>query len=162
KALQTSVSGLVSPKPGEDVCGDAWEIARTEERVILVVADGLGHGLGAAAAARAAVTAFAAQPLLGPRDMIERIHLALRHTRGAAVAVAELDESVRKVHFSGLGNIYGRIANPDGSYAPLVSMNGTAGMEARTIREFSYDWPAGAAVVLHSDGLSSRWNMADY
>src|SRR5262249_19939028 len=32
----------------------------------------------------------------------------------------------------------------------------------RTMREFDYPLPSGAAVILHSDGLTDRWDMADY
>lgn len=162
KPPATVVSGVEAAKRGEDVSGDAWGIARTEGRVTVVMADGLGHGPDAAAAARAAIAVLPARAALSPREIIETIHLALKHTRGAAVAVAVLDERARSIAFSGLGNINARICKPDGSSAPLVSMNGTAGMEARVVREFSYEWPPRAALVLHSDGLSSRWNMADY
>jgi hypothetical protein len=30
------------------------------------------------------------------------------------------------------------------------------------MREFDYPLPDGALVVLHSDGLTERWNLADY
>ena len=32
--------------------------------------------------------------------------------------------------------------------------------QARTIRQFEYEAPPGAAVILHSDGISSRWEAA--
>jgi hypothetical protein len=32
----------------------------------------------------------------------------------------------------------------------------------RKIQEFTYDWPPGALLVLHSDGLSARWDLARY
>ncbi|MEP6961487.1 MAG: serine/threonine protein kinase, partial [Acidobacteriota bacterium] len=45
----------------------------------------------------------------------------------------------------------------------MVSLNGTAGMEFRTsFREFRYPWPAGAALVMHSDGLTARWEFEQY
>jgi hypothetical protein len=43
----------------------------------------------------------------------------------------------------------------------MISVPGIAGHQARTIRQYSYELPPGAAVILHSDGLSSRWNAAD-
>lgn len=162
KARETIVSGLEAARPGEDVCGDAWAMSRNHGRVTIVVADGLGHGPDAAAAARAAVAVLSPNATRHPRDLMEAIHHALRHTRGAAVAVAVLDERARTVAFSGLGNINARICKRDGSTTALVSMNGTAGMEARSLREFSYEWPPAAAVVLHSDGVSSRWDLTGY
>src|SRR4051812_29151102 len=32
------------PRSGESVCGDAWAMGLNAERVVLIVADGLGHG----------------------------------------------------------------------------------------------------------------------
>jgi hypothetical protein len=93
---------------------------------------------------------------------VTRMHESMRHTRGAAVAVAELDEERRVIAFSGLGNIAGRIFESGGTSRSLVSTYGTAGMDARAVREFSYPWPAGAALILHSDGISARWDLADY
>ena len=40
----------------------------------------------------------------------------------------------------------------------MLSVPGIAGYQARTIRQFEYETPPGAAVILHSDGLSSRWS----
>jgi hypothetical protein len=42
----------------------------------------------------------------------------------------------------------------------MVSVPGIAGHQARTVRQFDYEAPAGAAVILHSDGVSSRWEAA--
>ncbi|HEX6078241.1 MAG TPA: serine/threonine protein kinase, partial [Methylomirabilota bacterium] len=44
----------------------------------------------------------------------------------------------------------------------LVSSNGTAGHAAQRIKEFSYPWPAGALLIMHSDGLGSRWRLDRY
>jgi hypothetical protein len=42
----------------------------------------------------------------------------------------------------------------------MLSVPGIAGHQARTIRQFDYEVPPGAAVILHSDGISSRWEVA--
>ena len=52
------VCGLQAPKPGQEVCGDAWGCKLGDSRSTVVVADGLGHGPDAAAAARAAMEIF--------------------------------------------------------------------------------------------------------
>jgi hypothetical protein len=36
------------------------------------------------------------------------------------------------------------------------------GHATRTVQEFAYDWPAGAALVVHTDGLTSRWRLDSY
>ena len=44
----------------------------------------------------------------------------------------------------------------------MVSHNGTAGHIAPRIREFTYDFTADPLLILHSDGLTSRWDFAAY
>jgi anti-sigma regulatory factor (Ser/Thr protein kinase) len=154
--------GAISlPKRGEDVCGDSWAKRQSGTAVQILVADGLGHGLDANRAAAEAVKVLHATPPGEPQRVIEAIHSALFHTRGAAVAVAEVDTAVRTVRFAGIGNISGRIVAPERTYS-MVSQNGTAGLEARKILQFSYPWPESSLLVLHSDGLSQRWQLEDY
>ena len=43
-----------------------------------------------------------------------------------------------------------------------MSHNGTVGHEARHFQEFTYPFPAGAVLVMHSDGLASRWSLDPY
>ncbi len=149
-------------KRGEDVCGDQWGIVGTDGRRMLLLADGLGHGPDAARASHAAVDALHHAPDASPGETIDNVHAALRHTRGAAVAVAEVDFERRIVTFAGLGNINGTVCAPGEPVRRMVSTNGTAGMEARHIREFTYPWPDNAVLVMHSDGLSTHWNLSDY
>jgi hypothetical protein len=44
----------------------------------------------------------------------------------------------------------------------MLSVPGIAGHQARTIRQFEYAVPPGAAVILHSDGISGRWEPAAF
>jgi hypothetical protein len=44
----------------------------------------------------------------------------------------------------------------------MVSHNGTAGHLAPRIREFTYPFTGKPLVILHSDGLSTKWGLADY
>jgi hypothetical protein len=148
--------------PGEEVCGDAFAEDPRADGTSLIVVDGLGHGLSAADAARAAVAAFREAAGRRPAARLERVHQALRSTRGAAVAVADLDLQAQVVRFAGLGNIAGRIVHEAGAVEHMVSQPGTAGHLARSIHEYTYRWPPGAVVVLHSDGVSTRHDLARY
>lgn len=152
---------VVIPKEGETVSGDAWAVRRSATGIQLIVADGLGHGPDAAFAAATAVAAFRAAPLTDAADIASRVHAALRRTRGAAIAIAVLEPAASLVRFAGIGNIAGRLVAA-GSTQSLVSMNGTAGSVARSVKEFEYAAPAGALLVLHSDGLTGRWSLDDY
>jgi anti-sigma regulatory factor (Ser/Thr protein kinase) len=149
-------------KPGEDVCGDAWGAAWNDRDLTILMADGLGHGLEARLAALEAVRQLRQNPELEPKPLLTRVHQALRSTRGAAVAVARIDPIHGKLIFAGLGNISGRIyAGPEGRHN-LVSLNGTAGHQCDRIQEFSYPWPEGGILVLHSDGLTTNTSLDSY
>lgn len=154
--------GVVSlPKVGEQVCGDAWQCQLLAGRSLCLVADGLGHGSKAAEAAYGAIKMFVEQRSKGPAEIIERTHEALRSTRGAAVAVAQVDHPDNLVRFCGVGNIAAAIVT-DESSRQLVSLNGTVGLEARKICEFSYPWNRESTLIMHSDGLMSRWDLKLY
>jgi anti-sigma regulatory factor (Ser/Thr protein kinase) len=157
------VCGLQAPKPGQTVCGDAWGYKHGDKGDTLILADGLGHGPDAAAAACCALEIFFKHPEASLKELLESIHLGLRHTRGAAVSVAALNGDRNTVEFAGLGNVAGFVCERDGTRRQMVTMNGTAGGDGRAVfREFSYPWAKGAAIVMHSDGLSSHWNLNDY
>jgi hypothetical protein len=49
-----------------------------------------------------------------------------------------------------------------GSIKRMVSHPGTAGHIARKIAEFTYPYEGEATVLMHSDGLSSRWDLDQY
>lgn len=154
--------GLASrPVSGEPVSGDAWAVRFGENEVILMVADGLGHGALAADASNAAVDAFNRSAEQSPANLVQILHGALRGTRGAAVAVASVEFSAARVRFSGLGNIAGTVMTAGKSHA-MVSHNGTAGHEARYVREFTYPWLEDSVIVMHSDGLSASWNLFSF
>jgi hypothetical protein len=85
------------------------------------------------------------------------VHRRMAGTRGGAVGIVQLGDGAAR--FSGLGNITASILC-QGRRKNMVSIPGIAGHQARTIRQFEYELPPGAAVVLHSDGVSGRWEAA--
>jgi anti-sigma regulatory factor (Ser/Thr protein kinase) len=155
-------AGLTRPLAGEAVSGDAYAIREADGRRQLLLCDGLGHGGLAAAAAIEAVRVFGESPAVPPAAIVETLHRRLNHTRGAALAVAELDPDARLVRYAGLGNIAGTVFDPDGGRRGMVSLPGIAGHQRRQIREYDYPLPPGAVVLMHSDGVVDRWNPADY
>jgi len=158
RAALLDVGAVCVPVAGEEVSGDGWAVVQDGRHPLVVVVDGLGHGRGAAEAAVAALGVVRAHPSATPAEAIERIHGALRGTRGAAAAVAALDPESRLVHFAGIGNVAGGII-AGSNHRNMVSHHGILGHELRKIQEFSYPWPEGALVILHSDGVTSHWDL---
>jgi anti-sigma regulatory factor (Ser/Thr protein kinase) len=150
------------PKRGETECGDDWSaVYHNNGRVTLTVADGLGHGSAAAEASRRAVQVAPEHPEASAGAVIAQVHGALRSTRGAAVSVAEIDSERSAVRYSGVGNIGASIVSHRETKS-LVSHNGIAGHEMRKIQEFDYDWRSDCLLVMHSDGISARWDLGRY
>lgn len=153
--------GLSIPMQGELACGDSWSCARMGENLLVMTADGLGHGPLAATAARAAVEAFHENSHRDLTTIIGNIHAALRSTRGAAVAVAHIAPQEGTVRYAGVGNIASLIYTPE-KVQRMVSHNGTLGHEVRKIQEFTYIWPPDATLVMHSDGISTQLSFEPY
>jgi anti-sigma regulatory factor (Ser/Thr protein kinase) len=153
--------GIAVPHPGEEVCGDAWQVAEDDSDRTVLVADGLGHGPEAAAAATEAVRLFQRMHTQPIPQLLESLHLGLRATRGAAIAVARLSKRNRTVTFGGIGNIAGAIVEPQ-QVRRMVSMSGTAGHNARKIHTFDYQYAPGGIVVMASDGLGTHWSFEHY
>ncbi|MBD3885032.1 SpoIIE family protein phosphatase [Phormidium tenue FACHB-886] len=148
------------PKLGEDVSGDAWAYKVDHPRALLLVADGLGHGPAAADASSAAIRVLQ-DHYQSPQLVVEAAHAALRSTRGAALAIAEINFEQQTVRFAGIGNIAASVSSPT-QHQNLVSYNGTVGHEVRKIHEFTYPWPVNGLLIMHSDGLSTQWKLDRY
>jgi anti-sigma regulatory factor (Ser/Thr protein kinase) len=155
------MSSISIPITGETVCGDAWSAERSPGRSLYIVADGLGHGPSAAEAAAEAVRVFHLVSQFEPDRILSEIHSALAKTRGAAVAVAEILHQKQVLRYAGAGNIVGVICS-GGKTRSLVSMNGTVGHVVGKIQQFSYPWQPESALIMHSDGLATRWNIEQY
>ena len=143
---------------GEVESGDTWAIAYNDKTTTLLVVDGLGHGTFAAQAAQAARTTFERSADDSPHQLLTRLNRSLAGTRGAAAACAQIGPS-GTLSYAGVGNIHGAVLTGEGMRG-LVSHNGTLGLRAPRIQEFEYGKPSGALLIMNSDGLSARWDLA--
>ncbi len=146
---------------GETQCGDDWGVRSVGGKTIVLLADGLGHGPQAAEASGEAVAALARAKDLSPAAVLEDVHLALRPTRGAAVAIAHIDLEEQRVRFAGAGNVVAVLVNGT-TQQNMVSHNGTAGHNVRKIQEFTYPWSRNVSLVMHSDGINTSWRLDSY
>ncbi|MFZ0302541.1 MAG: SpoIIE family protein phosphatase [Terracidiphilus sp.] len=155
------IAGMAVPCPGETISGDGIYSLQTSERTLLFITDGLGHGFGAAEAAHEAIAAFRKWAHLTPTEILSYVHDALRKTRGAVAGIAEIRPREKSLVFAGVGNISGVVLS-EGRSRSLVSHSGTLGLTAPRIQEFRSEWPADGVLVLHSDGLQSKWDLSPY
>jgi anti-sigma regulatory factor (Ser/Thr protein kinase) len=151
------------PMAGETTSGDAWGLHCDSSCATVVVADGLGHGPEAAQASELAVGAMIVMRSKPVPVLMQEAHAALKATRGAAVALLKLDLYKNQLLFAGVGNIAAHVYDSDGGgHRQMVSHNGIVGSNLRKVQEFGTPWVAGALLILHSDGLGTRWNLSDY
>ncbi|MFI4981184.1 MAG: SpoIIE family protein phosphatase [Nevskiales bacterium] len=149
------------PVPPETECGDAWQLARADGQVAAMLVDGLGHGVLAAEAAAQAVGAFAEKPFEMPSDVLGRIHRRMSSTRGGAVAVARRDAQGGELQYAAIGNIAGALVH-NGESRGLFTHNGIVGGPTRPIKQLAYPCPAGSLLIMHSDGIKTRWQLSGY
>ncbi|SEL18092.1 Anti-sigma regulatory factor (Ser/Thr protein kinase) [Roseateles sp. YR242] len=159
------VAGVTLPAPGETVSGDAWTVRVLPDHWLLLVADGLGHGVAAAEASDRMVELLhqappAASPAGSPAAILDYAHERLRATRGAAVTLARMDAAQPQLLFAGAGNVSGRLISGV-SDRTLMAQHGTLGLQVRRLQDIPYDWPPHAVFILHSDGIQTRWKLDD-
>lgn len=155
------VGGLAVPIGGEIVCGDAIASVQTPTRTMILAVDGSGHGIEASKAAQEAGRIFVSHSSDSPAAILARIHDALKKTRGAAAAIAEIRPLSGVLNYAGVGNIAGVVMSAAGPRS-LVSHNGTLGYVVTRIQEFKVIWPSDGVLILHSDGLQSRWDLSGH
>ena len=149
------------PKVGEQICGDSWAVENDADKNLILVADGLGYGVLAEEASQEAVRVFGENAKLGPKAILEKAHAALKNTRGAAAAIAQIDRTQKTICFAGVGNITG-VVFTDNQSRSMVSYNGTVGHRMQKVAEFVYPWSSHSLLIMHSDGLAAQWDLNRY
>jgi negative regulator of sigma-B (phosphoserine phosphatase) len=150
--LSLVVGALSKPKRGQLENGDTHVVRVDDERHLLAIIDGLGHGPKARAVARAAEELLAETDLR--KDVLtimNLLHGALRGTRGAAAMLCILNDG--RLSACGVGNVELRVV---GSKLPIQLSPGILGTQVRKFRPFEGALRAGDRLVLFSDGISSR------
>jgi serine phosphatase RsbU (regulator of sigma subunit) len=123
----------------------------------IAVIDGLGHGVDAAAASTRAVSALDAHPGLGPADALRLCHAALVGSRGAAISIACVDPEQDALVYAGVGNVEAHLWQPE-HRERLIAYRGIVGSVMPTVRAFTLPLGQEWTLVLHSDGVSARFD----
>lgn len=147
--------------PGEIECGDNYSVIHNGPIISVLVVDGLGHGPQAAAAADLAVELNEDSPFAEPESYLQLAHERLRPTRGAVGLKAIFDTDQRTIRYAGVGNISGCIAS-NFERQSFTSHNGSLGGQVGRTQEFRMNWEYESLVILHSDGLMTKWNLNSY
>jgi negative regulator of sigma-B (phosphoserine phosphatase) len=145
---------------GQTTCGDAYFIKEFENKVFIAVIDGLGHGDKAAAAANTAVEHIKNNNEKSLTEIIKGCHEKMKKTRGAVIGIALIDLDRSILRCAGVGNVEIRVRSRT-TLRP-VSTNGILGYNLRKVREKEFSFNPGDLIILHSDGISGKFDLDMY
>jgi anti-sigma regulatory factor (Ser/Thr protein kinase) len=149
------------PRPSEQENGDAFIVVHWSESALVGIIDGLGHGQPAHRAAQVArlyVESHFDQPL---EDIFRGTCRACHSTRGVVMALARFDWSRGLMTFGSIGNISARIF-PRSDRFHFLTRRGVVGLNAPRPAVREHQWPVDHVFVLHSDGVSTRWDLKEF
>ena len=156
-AARFDVGARSRPYPGYNVNGDAYVVRYfKDDGALVAVIDGLGHGADAHEAAQTASDLIEAQAQLDFPALFHALDQRLRRTRGAVVAMAQIDLLAAQLTFAGIGNIEAVLLEPKSSQQ-LVCTGGIVGHTMRPPHLFTYRWTPESLLLLCSDGIRSAW-----
>jgi anti-sigma regulatory factor (Ser/Thr protein kinase) len=156
-------SAISVPAPGETECGDAWQLKNSDNNLAAIVVDGLGHGPLAAIAAAEALAVFGDGQFDAPARYFAAAQSPLSTTRGAAIGFVHVDLNQHSLAYMGVGNIVGSLIGLKASKVrSLPSHNGIVGLPIRKLQQFDFQWEDGDLLIIHSDGLTTHWNLPGY
>lgn len=159
RLLEVGIAQAVSP--GEVQSGDVCFLQELDDRALLGVIDGLGHGAEAAQAAEAARAALDGPPDQSVGALMMRCHEQLRETRGAAMTLIAFDGHKLQLEWIGVGNVAAVLLHPEISgklrRTDLFVRGGVAGVQVPSMVVSSARFALGDMVVAATDGVHTSF-----
>jgi phosphoserine phosphatase RsbX len=144
--------------------GDQHLVMMLPHGALLAVIDGLGHGPKAALAAREAVSILQMHATLPIPALIARCHEGLKHTRGAVMSLAVLDNRSGTLDWCGVGNVEGVLLRAETASgrtcAAIIARGGVVGYRLPSLRVNTVSLLARDILILATDGISSDFTHA--
>lgn len=147
--------------PGQHESGDLHLVTSSQGRVLIAAIDGLGHGEGAANAAKTARSILqkrANEPII---SLVQCCHEELRRTRGVALSLAALDTSRGVMTWLGVGNVRAVLmrahAREGDLQETLLLRSGVVGSQLPPLRASVLPIARGDTVYFVTDGVRSEF-----
>jgi len=149
------------PLPGEVISGDDGAFVQSQNNLLVVVADGLGHGIEAREASNRAMEIVARNPLVALDELAQVLNTELAGTRGCALSVVRLDGSNGDVDCLAAGDVHAHLYSGRDAHfftsTPFVV--GDPQFARRKVRIEHTTVDAGAVLLMFTDGLQSRTTL---
>lgn len=145
----------------EQPSGDLHVVVAFDDRAVVALLDGLGHGHEAAAAvcaARPLIEAHAREPIL---QVVQHCHEALYKTRGAAMSIASFDARDSSMTWTGVGNVDCILVRapdaPEPRNEAISTRGGVVGYRLPPLRAERLAVSRGDTLVMATDGIKSSF-----
>jgi len=151
------------PLSCEEVSGDIGGIEEFDNQVFFYLLDVAGHGKKAndvALICKDFLTAnFRDKELC---NLVCDLHQHILGSQGMVASLCSLALDSGELQHVGIGNITIRLVTTDLQGYSFVSMNGLIGCRLPRLREERTTLKRGELLVLHTDGISSRFRLKNY
>lgn len=157
--IPVSIGAATRPLSSDDQNGDSFVATSWNDKTLVGVIDGLGHGRHAhkaSSAARDYVESHVEKPL---EPIFRGADEACSETRGVVMALAKFDWTAGTITFANVGNINVRVAGPE--WTGLIVRRGVVGGNNLDISVVTEDWEPSYTLTMFSDGISTRWEWPD-
>lgn len=126
-----------------------------ENKLLLGLIDGLGHGNPAHQIAQLARKSIEGSLCFDLKNLFQKLDEALSSSKGAAIALAVIDFQKASLQFAGIGNVAGYlIGHIDRQF---VSVDGIVGRPHRSLLIQEEHIKENDLIILTSDGIKSRF-----
>jgi phosphoserine phosphatase RsbX len=157
------IFGGKRPYPGEELSGDqfgSWKL--TDNKYLLCLVDGLGHGPEAYSAACACVQFVEKNKHKAISEILIGCNEALKATRGVAVSLIHLNLDSQSLTFSGVGNVEACVISDKQHH--LLNYNGIIGGENDLkpyVMSVPFE-PENDMLLMYTDGINSPFDHHSY
>lgn len=151
----------IRPRPGSSLNGDAYVIRKWNDCALVGLIDGLGHGQFAHRASQTAkkyIERHFEQPL---QNLFLGTARQCRSTRGVVMALARFDWEAKRLTFASVGNVEVRVVNSHEKFS-FIQRRGVIGLNAPAPAVTEHRWEEHYIMIMHTDGLRTRWQWKDF
>ncbi|GAB3515564.1 ATP-binding protein [Emticicia fontis] len=159
---EINIDALQVCMPGEEVCGDGYEMKKIGNETQIFLGDGLGHGPNAHEAVQTAINAFKMCEETEPTDILRYMHQKVKKTRGLVGSIASYHHTRKEWKICGIGNITTRLyeglmSKRVMSHNGIIGLNIPSFMNTHVLTNAEYQH-----IVMFSDGIKNHWDLPQY
>lgn len=147
------------PKKGESLCGDHFLVKKKKDKILVAVADGLGHGIKAKEASEQAISTlehFDGETVI---NLVNDCHRNLRNTRGVVMSIGIIDCTEHTLTWLGIGNVEGVLLRSHKvlGMENIILRGGVIGYQLPSLKASLVPVSTGDTLVFTTDGVEREF-----